>query len=162
MGRSRVSRPGGLTPLIAASLAFTSCASWVVNGADLNEGAPKAFLSRWSTEKCTLSGSGVEVAPPNEDYLLAQDSGTPVLFEIDRGQGRGSRIRNQWTDEVGQHFFSWVIGGPAWMFSFPKGPGGRAERMVFANGNYSVSDGGDGTFRPGGSPVARCPLVRAR
>jgi hypothetical protein len=148
-----------VTKLLATVLLFAEigCASMFTNGGEPHTGVPVKYRAAYVASVCTIKSSGEKTAGPVERFYLAEDSGSPVLYELDYS-GEGFVIRNGWFDNDGTHFFAWVTGGPGYLFSFWKDPAIPPLRQVFLAGRFKAVKDGHGRVKPDGDPVGDCPM----
>lgn len=128
-----------------------------LNGGETHSGAPAKYTAAFVATGCTVNATGEDMAGPPGRYYLAEENGSPVLYEVEPS-GEGAIIRNGWLDGGGTHFFVWVTSGPGYLFSFPRDSAAPPVRHVYAAGAFQVVKDEHGRVRPKGSPGADCPM----
>jgi hypothetical protein len=137
----------------------SGCARLLLHGADSGAVMPRDYKAAFVAPECILTDGGRKLpGPPGAKYFLAEDAGSPVLYEFE--PAGGATIRNGWADSEGTSFFAWVTRGPGFLFWFPKNAEARPVRRVYPAGAYEVVTDQQGRTQPRGKVGAECPLQK--
>ena len=149
-----------LSLFVVVLLGSTGCASWFLKGGSAYTGVPQGILAHYTIPFCISVGDNSKIAGPGQSYYLTQEKDLRFLYEMDASNS-GTKIKNQWVDAQGHHFYVWVKTNAAWKYSFPHDRSQPPMRYVYQAGRYSNMSQ-NGVVMPRGEPVAVCPLLVAK
>lgn len=128
-------------------------------GSAPSSGAPGAPIAKYKAPSCkNLADNSTVAGAADASYVLASENGAPVLYELD-GSQNGARIDNHWTDDEGDHFFTYVKGRQAWHYVIPTDHQAPGKRLILLS--YSTQESG-GVIKPTGSPAISCDMVASK
>jgi hypothetical protein len=104
--------------------------------------------------KCTNLADNSNLPTPNASYHLI-DGGKTGLFERSP-DGTGALIQNRWSEDDGDHYFTWVQSS-GWEYVIPKS--GPPTRIVYTS--LSTGPGAGGATKPTSPATARCEMTPA-
>jgi hypothetical protein len=145
--------------LLATALWATGCASMFMAGSNPVSGPPASPEAVCKVPTCTMVSDNSQTAgPANQTYYLGREGHALVLFELDQGHS-GAKITNHWSDEQGDHFFTYVRTSHGWEYIIPRDRSQPGVRLVYPKGTYATGTVNGTTRVVQGSPMLRCPLV---
>ena len=146
-----------LAAVILVTISSTAWAGFFLKGARKAKTDPTTIVAKYAIQPCVVIADGSNAGMPGTEYWLFRDGEKHALFERD-GRGKGAIIENQWEEEDGRHFFTWVRKSHGWEYVIPHDKTQNGVRLVYLQGTYKTNDDTQGNVRPIGEAVAKCDL----